>query len=157
MALAESPVPAPGSVGIHYALNEFRDTTGVTLAWEFTTPDAWLLRLADHIDLEFGLIHSPGDIAGTVLLAPVWRWPFRGDRYFVNFRLGPLLITERTFGESDIGGHLHFSSKLSLGRRFGAGLRHGVAFEISHISNGNLDKPNPGLDMIGLTYSLFSN
>lgn len=156
-AAAQSSKWLPDSVGLHYALNEFRDTTGLTAAWQMPTADVWLLRSAHHVDLEFGLIHAPGDIAGTVLLAPAWRWPIRGDRYFIDFRFGPLLITNRMFGESDIGGHLHFSSKLSLGWRFGDERRHGLAFEVSHISNGDIDKPNPGLDMIGLTYSSFAD
>ena len=152
LSAAQSRDWRPDSVGIQYALNEFRDTTGLTAAWQKPTADVWLLRSADHVDLEFGLIHAPGDIAGTVLLAPVWHWPFREDRYFVDFRFGPLLITNRKFGESDIGGHFHFSSQLSLGWRVGEEKRHSLAVQVSHTSNFFLDNPNPGLDMIGLTY-----
>lgn len=155
--LAQSSTWWPDSVGAHYALNEFRDTTTVSAAWQKRPADVWLLRTASHVDLEFGLIHAPGDIVGTVQLSPVWRWPFRQDRYFVDFRFGPMLITTPKFGESDMGGNVHFSSKLSIGWRFGENRKHGLAVEISHTSNFFLDRPNPGLDLVGLTYWRFAD
>lgn len=146
-------IPAPDSVGLQYALNEFRDTTGLSAAWRRPTVDAWLMRSAAHVDLEFGLIHAPGEFAATAMIGPVWKWPLLEDRSFIDFRFGPLLISRRKFGETDIGGHLHFSSTLALGFRFGEKGQHELALQISHTSNGNLDKPNPGLDMVGLRYS----
>lgn len=77
----------------------------------------------------------------------------------VDFAAGPLVLTP-SFGIglfADPGGKnmgypIEFRSGLELAWRFGGGSRLGVA--VSHISNGELGRDNPGAEIVTLYYHL---
>jgi lipid A 3-O-deacylase len=58
-------------------------------------------------------------------------------------------IPERQFSTAG-----NFIDVLGVGRNFGEGGRHELTLRISHISNANIKKPNPGEDFLQLRYGL---
>ena len=51
-------------------------------------------------------------------------------------------------GNVDLGGHMHFRSTLGIGANINDSAA--LSFAFSHISNGNLNDHNPGMDMFML-------
>jgi len=143
----------PQRFALRYALNEFKDTAGIDVAWQLDVPDLAFIRHAQRVEFDVGLIHAPEDIGAILSIGPIWRFDLGESRYFAEFGLAPTVVSLRKFGESDIGGHFHFTSLLSVGTAFGSRRNWTLALQVSHTSNGGLDKPNPGLDMIGISVS----
>lgn len=55
----------------------------------------------------------------------------------------------------DLGGALHFRSGLAIGYRFDNGAT--LALALDHRSNGGMEDRNPGLETVGLRYSVALN
>jgi hypothetical protein len=63
------------------------------------------------------------------------------------------LLGGSTLGNQDLGGNLHFTSSLAVGRKFGQRQQFLASMRIQHLSNGGLNSTNPGLDSIGVGLS----
>jgi hypothetical protein len=142
---------APDSYRLGLALDDFHDATGAYAAWHLAATG--FLRSADHLNVELGLIHTPGKVVGVVSAGPVWRFPVGSSRFHVDLRVAPTLISADEFGDSEMGGHFHVTSSLSIGTSIGEARRFRIHLEFAHTSNADLDKPNPGLDMIGIRFT----
>lgn len=153
---ANSRAAADNLVPTDYRLltsaGRFDDTTQFAAAFRLRAPRR--LR-AHHLELALGTIADTGEFEGFVSLGPVWRFPLGGGgRRFVDFGFSPTLLTGTEFGGRDIGGHLHLTSSLAFGSRFGRNEAYSISLRAQHTSNGGLNSENPGLDMIGLTFAV---
>ncbi len=111
--------------------------------------------------LEFGLgAISRGEQSRPFLsLGPVWRWvPSSVEkRWFIDFGLSPTVLGGAKFDGKDLGGNLHFTSSLGIGRHFGARSASTVSLRIQQMSNLGLNSTNPGVTMIGLSFTYRPN
>ena len=130
---------------------KFDDTHQFAGAWRLRAPRA--LRV-HHLELAVGTLSAADDTEAFVSLGPVWRLPFRDGSTFVEFGLSPTILSGSQFDGRELGGNFHFTSSLAAGMRFGRTQKYSLGLRAQHISNGGIDTTNPGLDMIGLTFSV---
>ena len=116
------------------------------------SPPQWLH--ANRLELAVGGIAHAGDTRPWASIGPVWRWRDFAGRPNLYLELGfsPTLLGRSTFGSRDLGGNIHFTSSLAVGRRFSSLGDAALTLRIQHISNGGLNARNPGMDMIGVSY-----
>jgi lipid A 3-O-deacylase len=92
---------------------------------------------------------------GQVGLAPMFR--FRPDAgrspWFAEAGIG-LTYMNRLFSTPDkqFSTRFNFRDVVGLGRSFGEGNRHELTLRLMHFSNGGINHPNPGQNIIGLRY-----
>ena len=113
----------------------------------------WIPR---SLDLAAGMLKR-GDIAGLfVSFGPSYRYDIRkseASRWFADFGVHPTYIAKSTYGDQPIGGHFYFTSYVGLGAYLGRQRKTSVLVRYQHTSNAGINDPNPGLDMLGLTFS----
>ncbi|MEM9209168.1 MAG: acyloxyacyl hydrolase, partial [Pseudomonadota bacterium] len=79
-------------------------------------------------------------------------------RAFVDLGFSPTLVSRSRFDGRELGGHFHFTSSLSVGASFGRFDRYALSLRAQHTSNGGLNEDNPGLDMVGVNFTVrFAN
>lgn len=139
---------ASPSTRVSAAGDKFDGVTQVAAAFRISR---WRLLRANHFELAVGPVLSSGGNEVFASFGPVWRTPLVNDRYFAEVGIAPTFISGSTFRGRDLGGHLHFTSFVSTGVRFGG--RNALSLRVQHISNGGLSETNPGMDMVGLEYS----
>jgi hypothetical protein len=100
-----------------------------------------------------GVISGHGDTRPFASVGPVWRLNGDEQPVFVVFGFTPTLLGGSTLGNQDLGGNLHFTSSLAIGREFGQRQQFLASLRIQHLSNGGLNSSNPGLDSIGVGFS----
>lgn len=149
-AQAEAADLAVDRYRVGAALDRFDDAWQAEAAWDFRAPRRLRAR---RLELAAGVIDSPDETRGFVSLGPVWRFPAASDRVYVELGFAPTLLTASTIGERDMGGVLHFTSSAEVGMTLGPERRAHVALRIKHTSNGGLHENNPGMDVIGLSFS----
>lgn len=132
------------------ATDRFDDAWQAEAAWDFRAPRRLRAR---RLELATGVIATPDDTRGFVSLGPVWRTPASADRAYVELGFAPTLLTGSTFGERDMGGVLHFTSSVEVGTTLGRQRRAHIALRVKHTSNGGLHSNNPGMDVIGLSFT----
>ena len=130
------------------AVAGFSDTKQIAIAFAF---DAHPWLRADRVELAVGGIEGNNGTSPFISYGPVWRWKAFSPASFVELGFSPTYITEDQFSDdSNIGGHIHFTSSVAVGRRFGERRNTEFALRVQHTSNGGLEEVNPGLDLIGL-------
>src|SRR5690606_2897393 len=112
---------------------------------------------AGRIDLnaELGLAYwdarrgTPGSM-WQLSAVPVIRW-WPVDTVFLEAGVGPTVLSRSEFADHDLGTRFQFGSHFGVGMLIGNAHRIGLRY--SHFSNAGLSKPNPGLDLLTLSYS----
>ncbi|MDX3774951.1 acyloxyacyl hydrolase [Chromatiaceae bacterium AAb-1] len=66
--------------------------------------------------------------------------------------IGVSLLDRRRFAGRDMGSVYQFEDRLGL--RLTLSPQHSVSLRYMHYSNGGLNRPNPGIDFIALSYAL---
>ena len=147
-ALADDRLPElriAQSFGGHF------DVESVAVAWFGRTP-SW--TRASRFEYSAGIIRGADSSRLFAFAGPVWRASDRTRRLYTEFSFGPALLDGSRIDGRELGGSLHFRSALALGMRIGRHERGRIALRISHISNGGLAEPNPGIDFIGISLSV---
>ncbi len=129
------------------AVRKFDDTFQHSVVFHSTSP-AWMR--ATRMDFAIGAIAQSEDTSAFISYGPVWRKNAHSRPLYTEFGFSPTLLDGTVFGDQDMGGHIHFTSSLSVGMKLGRLQRSELAFRIQHISNGGLADTNPGMDMVGL-------
>jgi len=75
------------------------------------------------------------------------------SKWFVDFGLHPTFISQSRFEGKNLGGDVFFTSHLGLGLYLGRQRKTSLLLRYQHTSNAGLNDRNPGLDMLGLTFS----
>lgn len=147
-AAARPPLPAPE---LHLATS-YRGVSDVHLfaaAWQVKAP-SW--TRASRMEIAAGLVDGAGRARLFTSVGPVWRLNRSETPVFVEFGFSPTVLGGSTLGSHDLGGNLHFTSSLTLGRDFDQGPLARIAVRIQHLSNGGLHDSNPGLDLVALNF-----
>ena len=145
-AAAAAPGFAPDDVRLVGGFAGAADTYQLAAAYRLRAPRP--LR-AHHLELAAGVISSSGASRPFFSLGPVWRFPIGGGRHYVDFGFSPTFLTGTEAADRNLGGHVHFTSSLALGMRFGLLDAYSLRLRVQHTSNGGLNDNNPGLDLIG--------
>lgn len=139
----------PTEYRISESTKKFNDTWQFAMAFRLPSPQR--LR-ANHIELAVGSLSDSSNMRAFISLGPVWHLPIRGDSLFARIGFSPTLVSGSTFESRDLGGNLHFTSSIAIGAAFGRNDSIAVSLRLQHTSNGGLNRTNPGLDMIGLSF-----
>lgn len=161
LALAASPALAQElyespSVGLRIgAGNHYQRAE---LAWE--SPSLWSHRFegGSRLDLvgELGAAYwradgsRKPDNVWQLSAIPFLRWTW-SDRYYVEAGIGATVFSRTTFADKTISTAFQFGDHIGVGMHVTKNSR--VSLRYSHFSNASIKKPNPGLDILQLTYS----
>lgn len=126
------------------------DVDILTAAWYVPAP-RW--TRANRLEVAAGAIQNSSSSQGFAFVGPVWLLTDERRATFVEFSIGPTLLSGSNFAGHELGGNVQFRSALALGREFGRRRLFRLALRVEHISNGGLRDDNPGLDSIGLSFS----
>lgn len=108
------------------------------------------------LDLGLGWVELGGDSAAFVSFGPTYRFHFSNTdhgRWFTELASHPTYLSRSNFGGKSMGGELHFTSYLGLGAYLDRIRKTSLMFRYQHTSNAGLSDANPGVDMVGLTFS----
>lgn len=143
-------------IGLHYGYNS--DYQRLTLQYE--TPAVWSYDLGST----FGRIDLTGEFGASYWWAdggryrqnvwqlnaiPMFRW-WTGGNFYIEAGVGATLFNHTTFGDKNISTAFQFGDHIGAGFQIDKNSRIGL--RISHFSNASIKKPNPGLDLVQLTY-----
>lgn len=134
-----------------FARDRFAGTTQLTAAIPLSS--RWYLR-SDRLELTLGILTTSHETRPVIALGPVWRKALGGSGAYLEFSFSPTLLGGSTFSGRDLGGNVHFTSAVTIGRRFGRRQAAVLAVRVQHTSNGGLHRINPGMDMIGITFQI---
>ncbi len=113
------------------------------LPWNWTPGERW--RLNTYLETSLGLLDAHGDSGVVVSLGPVAVFTQANRRWEIELGIKPTFLGEDRYGDFDMGGQFHFISHVGVNYRFRQGFTLGYRFQ--HISNANIEDPNPGLDI----------
>ena len=150
----------PSDYRVTSGVGKFSNTSQIAVAFRSSAPR--FLRAerlpeylrADRLELTVGTFSTSGRNRAFVSLGPVWRLPLNSSRYFAEFGFSPTLLDGSTFDGRELGGNFHFTSSVAAGVNFGTFNQYSLALRAQHTSNGGLNSTNPGLDTIGLNFSI---
>jgi len=143
---------APQHFRVSVAADNVKNDWQYAVAYQLRPPRRLRAR---HLELAIGAIAATSQTHAFVSLGPVWQLPLaRGnDRWLMQLGFSPTLLTGSTINGRDMGGKIHFTSSASFGATLGEQRTLSIALRVQHMSNGGINRTNPGLDMIGLTLS----
>jgi lipid A 3-O-deacylase len=154
----------PDSVFAQAAYGEGTHAATVGLQWH--PPWHWHptrhSRVGLYLELEFGRWRAEFDGGGSAWswvsqfsLVPVLRWSGPADEgWYLEIGVGPSYLTPvYRSATKRFSSQFQFRDHLGIGRTFGQHGRHDLSLRIQHFSNAGIERPNPGLNMVGLRYS----
>lgn len=146
-----------GGVSLHYGVgNHFQR---VTLNYE--TPSWWTHQFGSG----WGKLDLNGELGGAYWWAsgsrdpstiwqanaiPMLRW-WANDRFYLEAGVGVTLFSRTSFADKRIGSAFQFGDHVGMGFLLNKNNRLGVRY--SHFSNAGIKRPNPGLDLVQVTYT----
>lgn len=146
-----------GGLGLHVGVGDHYSRTELV----YETPSIELYRFDSnwgHIDLngEFGAAYwkangsrSPSNVWQFNAI-PMFRW-WMGERFYVEAGIGATAFTHTRFADENISTAFQFGDHVGLGFLVTPNNRLGLRY--SHFSNASIKRPNPGLDVLQLTYT----
>ncbi|NYT75596.1 acyloxyacyl hydrolase [Alcaligenaceae bacterium] len=129
------------------------------LAW--VSPSLWTHRFSGNwgrLDLvgEMGAAYWHADGARSpssvwqLNAIPMLRWTLQ-DRFYLEVGSGPTIFSRTRFADKALSTALQFGSHVGAGVMLSSASSLGV--RLSHFSNANIKKPNPGLQVIQMQYT----
>lgn len=119
------------------------------LPWRWQLGTDW--RLLSELNASIGGLSAEGDRGALLTLGPALALSRTGATWTVRGGISPTLLSDDVFGNKDLGGDFHFTSHIGIDWRFAGGWTLGYRY--SHMSNGDFEDPNPGLDVHALQVS----
>ncbi len=156
-AQAQSTTGTQGGIGLHYGIGDHYQR--FTLNYE--TPSVWTHQFGGNwgrVDLtgEFGVSYwwadgsrSPSNVWQFNAI-PMFRW-WTSDRFYLEAGIGATAFSSTYFADKTISTAFQFGNHAGMGFLLTPNNRIGVRY--SHFSNGSIKTPNPGLDIVQLTYT----
>ena len=141
----------PNDVRIVGGISGADDTYQVAAAYRLRAPRP--LR-AHHLEVAVGVVSAADEQRPFFSVGPVWRFPIASGRHYVDLGFSPTILSGTQVGDRDLGGHLHFTSSVAYGLRFGPVDAYSVRLRVQHTSNGGLNGNNPGLDLVGFDFGI---
>lgn len=101
--------------------------------------------------LEFAVSRLQAEDGGDILYGTGLRLGARNSlaglpRLFLEFGVGPVLLSEEKLGPTDLGSNLQFRSHVGLGGYLDAPHRLSLGYRFTHTSNAGLGDANPGIN-----------
>lgn len=144
--------------GLGLRLGYNSDYRKATLAYE--TPMLWAYRFKNGwgrvgLTLEFGVSYWEAKryrskSMGQIGAIPMLRW-WPTERFYLELGSGPTMLSRSEFAGHDLSTRLQFGSHVGTGLLINKVHRLGIRY--SHYSNASIKKPNPGLDLLELSYT----
>jgi hypothetical protein len=134
--------------GINDNRNEERFTKyeffgNYTLPWVWRSRSGWIL--APKIDLTAAALHAAGTTGFIGSLGPAFTVTKQGCRLMIEIGISPAYLGEDRYGREDLSGHIQFLTHGGVSLRILRSLS--IGYEFQHISNADIQQPNPGLNV----------
>lgn len=142
---------SPEGIRVAKAMHKFEDVWQYGALYKLRPPRRLRAR---YLELAIGAVSSRTQTRPFVSLGPAWDFQSRSQALFLELGFSVTLLAGSTLAGRDLGGNLHFTSSVALGTRFGRAHAYALALRIQHTSNGGLNSTNPGLDAIGLNFTI---
>lgn len=168
MALLASPVHAQTAAPRHqaaapgqgFSLQYGYHSKYQRLGLAYETPSLWRYDFTHggRIDLNVELGASYWKASGDrepdsmwqVSAVPMLRW-WPSDAYYLEAGVGPSLLSRAHFAGKQLSTRFQFTSHIGGGILVGDAHRFGLRY--THVSNASIKTPNPGLDLIEVSYT----
>ena len=72
---------------------------------------------------------------------------------FWEFGIGVSFLDKKRFAGKNLGSYYQFEDRLGLTLALDPAKKRSISLRYFHYSNGGLEKPNPGMDFINLSYA----
>ncbi len=108
------------------------------------------------LDFTAGRLERGSDSSLFVSFGPTYRFSRKKSepgRWFVDIGWHPTYVSKSQFGGKLLGGKFFFTSFLGLGAYLDRQRKTCLQLRYQHTSNAGLSNSNPGVDMLGLTFS----
>ncbi len=152
---ARAATAIPSDYRVVAANDKFADTWQFAVAFRMRPPRRLRAR---RLELAIGTLSTFQEIGLFLSLGPVWRLPLNDDSLFIELGISPTLLGGSSFNGRDMGGNIHFTSSVAVGKTFDVHHTVTLSLRLQHTSNGSLNSTNLGMDMIGLNIAFnFSN
>lgn len=113
--------------------------------------DSGRLDLNGELDISYWMSRSrePSHL-WQLGFTPMFRWWPR-DSFYLEAGVGATVLSQTRFAGHDLSTAFQFGSHLGAGVLINH--RHKVGLRVSHFSNADIKSPNPGLNLVELTYT----
>jgi hypothetical protein len=128
---------------------------GLLLSYQINTVSK-SLWVPSKLDFTAGQLERGGDSSLFVSFGPTYRFNMKKSepgRWFMEIGSHPTYVSKSQFGGKPLGGNFFFTSFLGLGAYLDRQRRTCLLIRYQHTSNAGLSNSNPGVDMLGLTFS----
>ena len=78
---------------------------------------------------------------------------FDDKALFWEFGIGVSFLDKKRFAGKDLGSYYQFEDRLGLTLALDPAKKRSISLRYFHYSNGGLEKPNPGIDFINMSYA----
>lgn len=141
----------PSSYRASVAGDKFSDTWQVAAVFDLRAPRRIRAR---KLELVVGTMSTSNEVRPFVSLGPVWRLPLSRRGTFLELGFSPTFFAGSTFHNRDIGGNFHFTSSAAISVSLGINDDSAISLRVQHTSNGGLNSTNPGMDMVGINFTV---
>jgi len=119
--------------------------------WSHQSQNGWgRLDLGAELGVSYWKAeHGKPDSMWQLSATPMLRW-WPSDAFYAEIGIGATVLSRTHFAGHDLSTAYQFGDHVGVGTVIGA---HRIGLRYSHFSNAGLKKPNPGLDLLQLTYT----
>jgi hypothetical protein len=128
---------------------------GLLLSYRINTVSK-SLWVPSKLDFTAGQLERGSDSSLFVSFGPTYRFNMKKSepgRWFMEIGSHPTYVSKSQFGGKPLGGNFFFTSYLGLGAYLDRQRKTCLQLRYQHTSNAGLSDTNPGVDMLGLTFS----
>ena len=118
----------------------------LTDQWRKRDPALREWHLAGYWEIAAGIWDNREASAAELAATPVFR--FERQAIYLEAAIGFHLVTTHISAHRTFSTAFQFGDHVGAGVRFGPGRRYDFGMRVQHISNGDLRKPNPGINFV---------
>ena len=107
-------------------------------------PRTWL-----RPELAISMWRGPNGSAIQLTAVPMLRYDLSA-RWFIEGGIGVSYFTRTDFGRSNITTRFQFADQLGIGYELSS--QNSIGLRLSHFSNAGIKEPNPGAEVVEVTY-----
>jgi hypothetical protein len=133
------------------------DTRAIRLAGTWNWRKQWQLgekwHLAGYWELSLGAWENLDDSTTDFGFTPVFRFEHHDEHHvYVEAAIGFHILSQHISAQRQFSTNFQFGDHLAVGARFGSRRRYDLGVRLQHISNGGIQKPNPGINFLLLRF-----
>jgi len=119
------------------------------LPWAWRPKSGWIL--ASRLDFAGAALSAAGTTGFLGSVGPTLALSKAGWIVGLDLGISPTFLSEDRYGEENLGGHIQFMTHAGISLFPIPNLS--IGYEIQHISNASIQRPNPGLNMHNIEIS----